>query len=258
MKTCGMLETMNTEITYIYGKHALTEVLTMRPDLVLHIHTAPDFTDARLIELSKRAGIPRGSFDPKKMPKGVPPDAVHQGILGLIDTAKLLVPYETFITALTVTPHTGLIVLGEVQDPQNVGSIIRSAAAFGISGILIPEHRQAPITGAVIKVSAGMAFRIPLVRIGNVNHTLEDLKSHGFWTYGLEQTGSVSAYEEGFEKASVFVVGNEADGVREKTLLHCDIPLMIPMDTRAESLNAAVATAVVLSHWSAKHPPRTT
>ncbi len=245
---------MIEETTYVYGKHAVKEVLTVRPALVRTVHLAPDFTDEGILDLIKQAKIARASFDPKKLPKGISPDAVHQGIIAQVEIGKLLVPYDSFIKSLKVTSDTGLIVLGEVQDPQNVGSIIRSAAAFGIAGILIPEHRQAPLSGAVIKVSAGMAFRVPLVQIGNVNHTLEDLKSKGFWTYGLEQSASQPVSREGFEKPSVFIVGNEADGIRAKTLEHCDIPLMIPMHARAESLNAAVATAVVLSHWSQKHP----
>jgi|JI10StandDraft_1071094.scaffolds.fasta_scaffold46840_4 23S rRNA (guanosine2251-2'-O)-methyltransferase len=245
---------MIEETTYVYGKHAVKEVLTVRPALVRTVHLAPDFTDEGILDLIKQAKIARASFDPKKLPKGISPDAVHQGIIAQVEIGKLLVPYDSFVKSLKVTSDTGLIVLGEVQDPQNVGSIIRSAAAFGIAGILIPEHRQAPLSGAVIKVSAGMAFRVPLVQIGNVNHTLEDLKLKGFWTYGLEQSASQPVSREGFEKPSVFIVGNEADGIRAKTLEHCDIPLMIPMHARAESLNAAVATAVVLSHWSQKHP----
>lgn len=245
---------MIEETTYIYGKHAVKEVISARPALVRTVHLAPDFTDEGILDLIKQGKIARASFDPKKLPKGIAPDAVHQGIIAQVEIGRLLVPYDSFVKELKVTTDTALIVLGEVQDPQNVGSIIRSAAAFGIAGILIPEHRQAPLSGAVIKVSAGMAFRIPLVQIGNVNHTLEDLKSRGFWTYGLEQSASQSVAREGFEKPSVFIVGNEADGIRAKTLEHCDIPLMIPMHARAESLNAAVATAVVLSHWSLKHP----
>jgi 23S rRNA (guanosine2251-2'-O)-methyltransferase len=245
---------MTTEIDYVYGKNSVREALLARPDLVKTVHLSADFSDTGLMELMRKLKIARASFDPKKLPKGVAEDAVHQGIIAHVDFSKLLVPYDEFISSLSVTNDTGLILLGEVQDPQNVGSIVRSAAAFGISGILIPEHRQAQIQGTVAKVSSGMVFRIPLVQVGNVNHTLEDLKKRGFWTYGLDQKAEQSVYTEDFEKASVFVVGNESEGIREKTLEHCDIPLTIPMRGTTESLNAAVATAVVLSHWSNRHP----
>jgi 23S rRNA (guanosine2251-2'-O)-methyltransferase len=245
---------MVSDTTYIYGRHAVREALTARPAIVKVVHTTPDFADTDILALLKTTKVARASFDPKKLPHGISLDAVHQGVIAQVEIDKLLVSYEDFMRGLTVTPDTALILLGEVQDPQNVGSIIRSAAAFGIKGVLIPEHRQAPLSGSVIKVSAGMAFRLPLVTIGNVNATIADLKSKGFWTYGLDGGATQSVSGEGFEKPSVFVVGNEATGIREKTLEHCDIPLMIPMHARAESLNAAVATAVVLAAWSAKHP----
>jgi 23S rRNA (guanosine2251-2'-O)-methyltransferase len=191
---------------------------------------------------------------PKRLPKDVTEATVHQGVVAVVDSDALMHDYDTFMSSFEVTGDSALVLLGEVQDPQNVGSIIRTATALGVSGILIPEHRQAQITGSVVKVSAGMAFHMPLIRIGNVNQTVEDLKSKGFWTYALDGEATHSVYDEGFEKASVIVVGNEATGIREKTLEHCDIPLMIPMHPRAESLNAAVATAIVLSQWSSKHP----
>jgi len=244
---------MATEFHYIYGKNPVREVLLTHPNLVKTVHLAPDFGDDALLTVIKNTRVARASFDPKKLPHGITYDAVHQGIIAQVALEDLLVPYDDFIAQLSITDNTALVLLGEVQDPQNVGSIIRSAAAFGIAGILMPAHRQASLSGSVVKVSAGMVFRIPLVTIGNVNTTLEDLKKRGFWTYGLDQGASQSVYDEGFEKASVFVVGNESEGIREKTLAHCDIPLTIPMQAGTESLNAAVATAVVLSQWSRIH-----
>jgi len=141
-----------------------------------------------------------------------------------------------------------------LQDPHNVGAIIRSAAAFGISGVLIPEHNQAPITGAVVKTSAGMAFRVPLVAIGNTNNTIRVLKEKFFTVYGLAMDGSRDVSEEKFDTPALFIVGNESKGIREKTLALCDTLLRIPMHPRCESLNAAVSTAIVLHEWSSQHP----
>jgi 23S rRNA (guanosine2251-2'-O)-methyltransferase len=174
-------------------------------------------------------------------------------VIALIDPGQLMVPFASFIESLDMRTNPGLVVFDEVHDPQNVGSVIRSAAAFGISAILFPEHNQAQITGSVVKVSAGMAFRIPLVSIGNVNQTVRTLKEKGFWVYGLDMNGT-PVIEETFEKPSVFILGNEARGIREKTLELCDIPLSIPMHPRTESLNAATAAAIVMYQWSAHHP----
>jgi 23S rRNA (guanosine2251-2'-O)-methyltransferase len=149
------------------------------------------------------------------------------------------------------------VLLDELTDPHNVGAIIRSAAAFGAAGVLIPSHNQAPITGTVVKTSAGMAFRIPLIAIGNVNQAVDALVKEGFRTYGLVMDGSRNVAEEKFDAPSLFIVGNEGAGIRQKTLERCDVKLRIPMNERAESLNASVSAAVVLYQWSVKHPPTT-
>jgi 23S rRNA (guanosine2251-2'-O)-methyltransferase len=140
-----------------------------------------------------------------------------------------------------------------VQDPHNVGAVIRSAAGFGLTSVLIPKHRQAGVTGTVVKVSAGMAFKIPLVEVANVNRAIEDLKEIGFFVYGLDGGGDSALTTEKFTKASVFVLGNEGEGMRQKTREHCDIILSIPTHARCESLNASASAAVVFYAWSAQH-----
>lgn len=244
---------MTDEATYIYGKHAVAEAVGARPDIVRAVHSAREGMDAGLSKQLGRARIPVIDLNPKKLPKGVPSDSVHQGIIAEINPKKLMVLYEDFISKYSMTNDSAFVLLGEVQDPHNVGAVIRSAVAFGLAGVLIPEHRQAQVNGTVIKVSAGMAFRIPLIQVGNVNSTIKDLKERGFWIYGLAGDAEQSVANEGFEKPSVIILGNEGDGIRTKTLEHCDIPLRIPMHKNAESLNASVAAGVVLHAWSTKH-----
>jgi len=242
---------MMREATYIFGKHAVFEALTERPDIVESVYIETTFADEKLFRLLKqRAVIRTHVLNPKRLPGGLRKDAVHQGIIAAINTNKLLIEYKTFMSTYTITTGTCFLVLGEVQDPHNVGAVIRSAAAFGLAGVLIPPHNQAPVTGTVVKVSAGMAFRIPLIAIRNVNATLRDLKERGCWVYGLAGEGSTSLYDETFSKPTVFVLGNEGAGLRVKTGAVCDSLLSIPIHPRCESLNAAAATAVVLSHWS--------
>lgn len=246
---------MNVEIVYIFGKHAVYEALTYRPDVVRGVYLEAGFSDAKVLE--KLASAPKAKrqlLNPRKLPGGLRSDAVHQGVVAGISITNLMVEYKSFKQSLAVSSDTCLLVLGELQDPHNVGAVIRSAAAFGIAGVLIPPHNQSPVTGTVVKVSAGMAFRIPLVEIRNVNTTLRDLKASGFWTYGLAGTGSVSLHTEQFTKPTVFVLGNEGFGLREKTSAVCDDLIAIPMHSRCESLNAAASAATVLYAWSAQHP----
>lgn len=249
-----MKKVERAEVEYIFGKHAVREVLRERPDVVVEAHVAADFSDESILRLIESKKIPLKVLNQKNPPRGISSNAAHQGVVAGIISSKLTIPYKEFKQTLKITPDTALLVLGEVQDPHNVGAVIRSAAAFGLRGVLIPPHNQAPVTGTVVKVSVGMAFRIPLVTISNVNATLHDLKESGFWIYGLEGDGTVSTVTENYPKPSVFVLGNEGSGLREKTKEACDDLISIPMHPRCESLNAAAATAIVLASWSAKHP----
>lgn len=242
------------EKVYIYGKHALMEALRNTPHVVRKAFISPDSRDAELRVLLERHQIPVTPLLAGKGKEMVGKDAMHQGVIGVIDPSSLLVPLDAFLRTLDLNKNPSVAVLGEVQDPHNVGAIIRSAAAFGLSGVLIPEHHQAGVTGAVVKTSAGMVFRIPLVTIGNVNNALKTLKEKGFWIYGLASEGATVLGTDTFNAPSAFVIGNEGSGIREKTLEACDITLSIPMHARTESLNAAVSAAVVFYEWSKKHP----
>jgi 23S rRNA (guanosine2251-2'-O)-methyltransferase len=239
---------------YIYGKHALTEALRNTPQVIRKVFLAPDLKDAELRTLLTKHKIPVAELVSGRGRELVGKDTTHQGVIATMDPKALLITLEEFLSTLDMHKNPALALLGEVQDPHNVGAIIRSAAGFGLAGVLIPEHNQAGVTGAVVKSSAGMTFRIPLISIGNVNHTLALLKQKGFWTYGLAMDGKTPLGTDTFNAPCVFVVGNEAAGIREKTLATCDVTLSIPMHKRTESLNAAVSAAIVFYEWSRKHP----
>ncbi|MCA9359685.1 23S rRNA (guanosine(2251)-2'-O)-methyltransferase RlmB [Candidatus Kaiserbacteria bacterium] len=245
---------MKIEVEYIFGKHAAFEVLQERPDVVAEAHVASDFSNEKILDLLQKNKVSLKVLNMKNPPRRVSSKDAHQGIVLGIIAEKLTVPYKDFKAKLDKSPDTALLVLGEVQDPHNVGAVIRSAAAFGLKGVLIPPHNQAPVTGTVVKVSAGMAFRIPLVTISNVNTVLRDLQEEGYWVYGLEGDGTTTTVSEKFTRPSVFVLGNEGSGLREKTKEVCDELISIPIHPQCESLNAAAATAIVLSSWSAQHP----
>jgi 23S rRNA (guanosine2251-2'-O)-methyltransferase len=244
---------MKQEIGYIFGKHAATEVLQERPDIVVEVYASADFSDESILQLIDKNKVPLKVLNLKNPPRGISAKAAHQGIVLGILSRKLTVDFKDFKKGLKVNEHTALLVLGEVQDPHNVGAVIRSAAAFGFKGVLIPPHNQAPVTGTVVKVSAGMSFRIPLVTISNVNSTLKDLKQLGFWVYGLEGDGTASTHDEKFTIPTVLVLGNEGSGLREKTKEACDDLISIPIHKQCESLNAAAAAAIVMSVWSMQH-----
>ncbi|MBI2476520.1 MAG: 23S rRNA (guanosine(2251)-2'-O)-methyltransferase RlmB [Candidatus Taylorbacteria bacterium] len=241
---------MTHDKVYIYGTHAVTEALTYAPHTLEEIFAAKNFDDAILLMLVKKHAIPFYH----KMPQDFDDSAVHQGIVGVVSLSRLTRSYEEFCKNLIVGPDTALVLLGELSDPQNVGAIIRSAAAFGVSGVLMPEHNQAPVTGSVVKVSAGMIFRIPLVSISNVNSAVRKLKELGFWVYGLDGGAKQNITEEKFDAPTLFILGNEEKGIRLKTRELCDVLLSIPINPRCQSLNVAASAAAALYAWSVKHP----
>lgn len=252
MYSINMLEKKKNDKVYLYGKNALMEALLARPDVIGKVFLSSTMRkDDAIVRLLNKHKINISDLKEETNKKTVGDDAVTQGVIATISADKLYTPLDTVLDndGRSTGALPSIVVLGELQDPHNVGAIIRSAAAMGVTAVLLPEHNQAPITGSVIKTSAGMVFRMPIVKIGNVNNTLRKLKDLGYWVYGLDMEGQ-SLKETVFDTPSVFVVGNEGDGIREKTLDLCDIKLSIPMDPRCESLNASVGTAIVLYEWS--------
>lgn len=241
---------MAAEKFYLYGKHALNEALLARPEIIQKVFLSVEAMkdDDLMIALKKHDITPSSMKAEAK--NAVSGDAVHQGVIALVNPDKLYTDIDTAFKSLDIQKHKCVVILDELNDPHNVGAIIRSAVAFGAGAIFMPKHNQAPITPVVIKTSAGMVFRVPVVIISNVNQTLRDLKDKGYWSYGLVMGGDTVLKDAQFDTPTVFIVGNESTGIRQKTLELCDIKLSIPMSPTCESLNAATATSVVLYEWS--------
>lgn len=235
---------------YIYGRHALVEALQNAPHTIGKVFLAPRMNDAELLGLLKQAGIePRElTADTTKVAAGE--RGSHQGVVAEFFPQKLLLSFDDFSSSLEVTPHTSLVLLDELTDPHNVGAILRSAAAFGVSGVLLPTQGTAPLSGAVIKVSVGMAFRIPLISVADSVVAMQTLKDMGFRVYALDMHGTTKLAEATFSKPALFIVGNEGRGVSAALIATCDETLSIPMDPRCESLNAAVSTGIALYQWA--------
>lgn len=241
-----------SEKIYIYGRHSLVEALCDKPQAIKTVFLADTEAEPEIVRLAEEGKVPVRQLGGTES-KAVGKDAVHQGVIGVFDPARLFVPLDKFLASLDYSKNPAVAICAEVQDPHNLGAIIRSAAAMGLSGVIIPEHRQAPITGTVVKTSVGMVFRIPLIQVGNINQMLAALKEKGFWIYGLDMEGE-KLTETKFDRPSAFVIGNEGSGIREKSLEMCDYALSIPMHSRTESLNAAVSAAVVFYEWSRQNP----
>ncbi|MEN9338030.1 MAG: hypothetical protein RIQ41_344 [Candidatus Parcubacteria bacterium] len=238
---------------YLYGRNPLEEALTsQKSDLIKRVLVTPQAEgDAKLMSLLQKNSCNYTKVTPQEIESLVGRDVVHQGVCAELAEHLMYTKLEEALEgAENASTRPVFVLLDELQDPHNVGAIIRSAAAFGASGILMPEHDQVQITSTVIKASAGAVFSIPIVHIGNINTTLRNLKEKGYWTYALAGTGDTRLDKATFDTSVVIVVGNEGEGIRPKTLEVCDFKLSIPISSSVESLNASNAVAVTLYEWS--------
>lgn len=173
---------------------------------------------------------------------------VHQGIAMQLPAYEYLHPDDLLGDALHDADREALVVaLDGITDPRNLGAIIRSAAAFGAHGVLIPERRSASMTAAAWKTSAGAAARLPVARATNLNRALESYAKAGFTIVGLAGEGDtdISAVP-GLDGPVVLVVGSEGDGMARLVREHCDVLANIPITNAVESLNAGVAASIAL------------
>jgi 23S rRNA (guanosine2251-2'-O)-methyltransferase len=142
--------------------------------------------------------------------------------------------------------HNFLIVLDGVEDPHNLGAIIRTADGAGADGVVIPERRAVGVTGTVLKASAGAAEHLPIARVTNINRTLEDLKERNIWTIGLDERAKQSYDEIDYNMDCALVLGAEGSGLHEMVRKKCDFLISIPMQGQVSSLNVSVAAGVVM------------
>ena len=195
-----------------------------------------------IIDLARERSVPV-RFEPRAALDRLSNGATHQGVVALAAAER----YATLDQVLQGAQL--LVLLDGVEDPHNLGAIIRTAHAAGAAAVLAPDRRAAGLTETVAKAAAGALEHLPVVRIGNVSQTLEELKSHGFWIYGLDERASGLYTETDYARPTVFVLGGEGQGLHQLVKKHCDVLVRIPMSGAISSLNVSVAAGVVLFEW---------
>lgn len=170
----------------------------------------------------------------------------HQGVVASIPPIAYT-ELEDILERATAPEQTPfLILLDELEDPHNVGAILRTADAAGVHGVLMPKRRSCPLSSTVAKTSAGAVEYVPVARIGNVSQTIDELKKAGMWVVGADMDGGKNYYEADLTGPIVVVVGNEGKGMGRLTKEHCDFMVRIPMLGKINSLNASVACSLLL------------
>jgi 23S rRNA (guanosine2251-2'-O)-methyltransferase len=197
----------------------------------------------RILEQARRYKIPvsykdRASLDAKAG------TAKHQGVLALLARTETL-ELEPFLRQLPKEGRRFLALLDEVQDPQNLGAIIRTACAANLEGILLPKHRTSPLTPAAMKASSGAVEWIPLVRVGNAAQALRRIREEGVLLLGADPAGSSEIYDVDLCQDVCLVIGGEGRGLRPVVKKQCDALVSIPMIGPIDSMNASVAAGIL-------------
>lgn len=192
-----------------------------------------------VIDLARSASTPV-RFEDRAALDRVAGTRSHQGVLAMGAETKYA-SLDDIIDGAKL-----LLVLDGVEDPHNLGAIIRTAHAAGADAVVVPERRSAGLTETVAKAAAGALEYLPVVRVTNINRTLDHLKERGFWIYGLDERGTQAYNEVAWSSPAAIVLGGEGKGLHDLVRKHCDVLVRIPMAGRISSLNVSVAAGIVL------------
>jgi len=232
----------------VYGIHPVEEFLEnnfLRP-VKLFVREGSLKGLKHLIDLAKQRSIPVKTL-PNQVFDHQDKNRNSQGVFLITE------PFEySDIDELEIKPDTMILALDLVKDPQNLGSLLRSSAFFGVAGIILPKDRSVQVTPIAIRTSAGGITRVPVFRVTNLARTLRDLKDRGMWVVGADSNEGTETGEFNPPYPLVMVLGAEGEGLRQNIKKNCDILVKIPTRTGFDSLNVAVAGAVLMFAMSMK------
>jgi 23S rRNA (guanosine2251-2'-O)-methyltransferase len=228
---------------HICGVHAVYEALASRRQILERIHIAREAHSGKIkeiLDLARERGVPvrkeeRLVLD--RMARG----EVHQGIIAISGE----VGYADF-EILFRKDKPLIVVLDGVEDPHNLGAVIRTAEGCGASGIVVPERHSAPLSATVVKASAGASAHLPVVRVKNLVNAIDEMKERGIWIVGIDPAGEKDWTGFDYTVPVALVLGGEHKGLRRLVREHCDTLVRLPMLGKIASLNISVAAGVVL------------
>lgn len=234
----------------LWGINTVREVLETSPRKVNEILVQRGKTGAKyqeIIDKARAENIRLRFVEQNRI--GLPANCNHQGVVARIASTELLT-LDQLLDSLRRSEDNSkqrLIVLDSIQDPHNLGAILRSALAAGFNAVILPRERSAPLSGTVAKTSSGALSRMQVCQVVNLSETLKILSEHGFWVYGaVAEKEAVSVYETNFTAPLCLVVGSEGKGIRPLVQKQCDFLVTIPIQGNFDSLNVSVAAAVIM------------
>ena len=231
---------------YIYGINSVAEALKARGRAFEWIGMAKERHDLRLqrlIEDCRRLSVPVRFLQRAELDR-MAGNAAHQGVVA-VTSAKQYNDLADVIQAKR-GKYSLMVVLDGVEDPHNLGAILRTSDAAGANGVVIPERRATAVTGTVTKASAGASEHLPIAKVTNIARTIEELKENNIWTVGLDERATQTYDSLDYNMDCALVLGGEGKGLHDLVKRKCDFLVSIPMLGKVPSLNVSVAAAVVL------------
>jgi len=233
----------------IYGKNPIIELLSNPSSEIeeLYISRNDKSNDAsEILKTAKSRGIKTSSLTKESLSELCDTHS-HQGIAARIKDYE----YHNLADIVSRTKEKGdkllLIILDHLEDPQNLGAIIRTADVLGAHGVVIPKDRAASVTPAVVKASSGAVSYMPVSRVVNLANVIRDLKKGGVWIVGADSSSLTSVHQEDFKNLDIaLVIGNEGKGLSQNIKSECDFLVSIPQSGKVSSLNASVAAGVMI------------
>ena len=234
----------------LYGLHPVEEAIRSGARPLDHVLVARDRKDERLeriIALCRIANI-RVATDSREQLTRLAKTDTHQGVLAMVRERQFLGIEDLLSKKKTAASdrHKFFLALDGVEDPHNLGALLRTADAVAVDGVLIPERRSAPINATVAKTSAGASEHVRIARVTNLVRSLEQMKKENVWVLGLDERGSPDYMDFDFRTDCVLVLGREGAGLHDLVKKTCDHLLRIPMAGAVSSLNVSVAGAIVM------------
>jgi len=231
----------------IVGRQPVLEALKSRLPLerilILHGTAGDHINQAR--QLARKLAIPIKETDKERFAE-LAGDQLTQGIIAIIDSYRYAEIEEILAIARQKNEPPFILILDEIEDPHNLGALIRSAECAGVHGIIIPLHNAASVNSTVAKTSAGATAHLPIARVTNIVQAIDELKKSEVWIVGTEMESDKLYYEHDYHGPLAIVIGNEGKGMRRLVKEKCDFLVKIPMHGKIESLNASVAGALVM------------
>lgn len=232
----------------IYGRRAVLEALRSKEVAIEKLFLAKGTHGTVMQELqsqAERRDIPVEWLERRRLDRLSGP-VVNQGVLAMMKTHTYADSSKIFDQAQAAGDSALIVITDEIEDPRNLGAIIRSAECAGAQGLLLTTQRSTDVTSVTEKAAGGALAHLPVAQIGNLANTIKQLKQEGFWIIGLDGDGTETIWQADFKRPIALVIGNEGKGMRRLTREMCDMLVTIPMQGKVASLNASVAAGVAL------------